>query len=154
MKADAKKLESVGREMVAEMREDAKNQLIETIEDPIRAGCKRFVNRHADVGAGVRDRILSLYSKLAEEVTEAATKPATNILTKLFKEVEKEITAALEEHQDPLTAAMEAIVASQETYLKRSDAQKRKSILNELEAILVNPVAAERALVGSTGGAA
>jgi hypothetical protein len=49
--------------------------------------------------------------------------------------VEKEITATLEVHQDPLDAAADAIVASQEDYIKRSDAQKRKKVLEELYAL-------------------
>jgi hypothetical protein len=137
IKADAKKLESVGREMVNELRDEAKTQLIETIEGPIRAGCTKFVDKHADVGAGVKYRILSLYGDLAETVADAATKPAANILTRLFREVEKEISTAFADHQDPLTSAAEAIVSSQETYLKRSDAQRKKGVLSDLEAVLI-----------------
>lgn len=138
VKADAKKLESVGREMVAELREEAKNQLIDAIEGPIREGCGAFVRRNADVGRGVKDRILRLYAELAAEVTQAAAKPAAQILKRLFTEVEQEITGTMEQHQDPLTAAMEAIVSSQENYLKRSDAQRRKGILADLDAILAD----------------
>lgn len=136
IKVDAKKLEGVGREMVNELRDEAKTQLIETIEGPIRARCTKFVERHDDIGPGVRNRILSLYSELPTEVADAATKPAANILTRLFREVEKEISAAFKDHQDPLESAADAIVSSQEDYLKRSDAQKRKGVLRDLDLVL------------------
>ena len=145
VKADAAKLDAVGREMVNELREEAKNQLIDAIDPPIREGCRKFVKKNADVGPGVKYRILQLFGQLAEEVTQVVEKPASAILTRLFREVEKEISAAFETHQDPLAAAGEAIVSSQEDYLKRSDAQKRKSILEQVCNVLSScPVNSEQ----------
>lgn len=136
VKADAKQLEAVGREMVNELRDEARVQLIETIEGPIREGCQQFVRQHADVGPGVKMRILALFRDLAKRVAAVGIKPATQILTKLFREVEKEISATLDAHPDPLAMASEAIVSSQEAYLRRSDAQRRKKVLAELELAL------------------
>ena len=135
IKADATKLDAVGREMVAELRDEVKNQLIEAIDAPIRGGCGKFVKRNADIGAGVKNRILELFAELANEVTEIAEKPAVKILTHLFGEVEKEISAAFENHQDPLAASAEAIVSSQEDYRRRSDKQKQRKVLGELEQV-------------------
>ena len=135
IKADTKKLESVGREMVKEMRDEAKAQLINRIEGPIKRRCDDFIKRNMHVGAGVKRRILELYSSLADEITEAAKEPAARILQKLFKDVEKEILDAFKEHENPLDAVGEAIVASQGSYLKRSDAQKRSRTLEQLEQV-------------------
>jgi hypothetical protein len=129
----------------------AGSRLIETIEGPIRAGCTKFIEKHADVGAGVKYRILGLYGDLAETVADAATKPAAGILTRLFREVEKEISTAFADHQDPLTSAAEAIVSSQETYRKRSDAQKKKGVLSDLAAVLTeSPFPIEASPSGAT----
>jgi GTP-binding protein EngB required for normal cell division len=136
VKADAKQLEAVGREMVNELRDEARVQLIETIEGPIRVGCQQFVAQHADVGPGVKNRILYLFRDLAKKVAAVGTKPATQILTKLFRDVEREISATLEAHPDPLAMASEAIVSSQEAYLRRSDAQRRKKVLAEVGAAI------------------
>jgi len=136
VKADAKQLQAVGREMVNELRDQARAQLIETIDGPIREGCRKFVGQNADVGPGVKQRILKLFRELAKGVSKAATKPATQILAKLFRDVEQEITAVLEEHPDPLAAASEAIVSSQEAYRRRSDAQRRKKVLADLSRIV------------------
>lgn len=136
IRADARKLESVGHEMVKEMRDEARARLINKIEGPIKRKCDDFVKRNLDVGPGVKNRILELYANLADEVSAAAKDPATKILQQLFKDVEKEILDAFKEHENPLQAVAEAIVASQESYLKRSDAQKRRRVLDELSAVL------------------
>jgi hypothetical protein len=138
IKADAAKLHSVGREMVDELRDEAKNRLIDAIDGPIRTGCRLFVNRNAHVGTGVKKRILELFSELAEQVPATAEKPAAAILTQLFREVVKQISTVFESRQDPLKEAAEAIVSSQEDYLKRSDAQKRRKILAELQGVLAS----------------
>jgi hypothetical protein len=143
IRADAKKLESVGHEMVKEMRDQAKAQLINKIEGPIKRKCDEFVRRNLQIGTGVKQRILELYRKMADEVSETAQEPATRILQQLFKEVEKEILDAFKEHDNPLEAVAEAIVASQESYIKRSDAQKRRRVLEDLAAVLDSMPAVE-----------
>ena len=102
IRGDAKKLQSVGHEMVKEMRDEAKAQLVNAIEGPIKKACDEFVRKNLDVGAGVKARILGLYEKLGDRVTDAAEEPAIRILLRCFKEVEKEILGAFAEHQDPL----------------------------------------------------
>lgn len=136
IRADAKKLESVGREMVKEIRDEAKMKLINRIEGPIKRRCEAFVKKNLDVGIGVKQRILVLYCDMAEEVTEAAQEPATLILQQLFKEVEKEILDAFKEHENPLDALAEAVVASQASFIKHSDAQKRSRTLEEVDGLL------------------
>jgi GTP-binding protein EngB required for normal cell division len=136
IKVDAKKLESVGREMVKEMRDEARAQLINRIEGPIKRRCDDFVKKNLHIGAGVKQRILEAYGEMADKVTESAKEPATRILQKLFRDVEKETLDAFSEHEDPLAAVAESIVASRESYLKRSDAQKRRRILEQLNQVL------------------
>jgi GTP-binding protein EngB required for normal cell division len=131
IKNDAARLKTVGRDMIKEVREKNSADLINAIDGPIRMKCKRFVDANSDVGPGVKNRILALFDQLADEIPDAAEKPALRILTRFFGEVEQEILLTLEEHQNPLEAMAEAIVASQEQYRLRSDAQKRKPILEQ-----------------------
>jgi GTP-binding protein EngB required for normal cell division len=135
IKGDAKKLEAVGHEMVKEMRDEARAKLIDAIEGPIKKACDEFVRKNQDVGPGVKARILSLYSELADTVTDAAEAPATRILQSLFKEVDQEILGAFSDHQNPLESISEAIVTSQQKYIERSDAQRRRRILEELKSV-------------------
>jgi GTP-binding protein EngB required for normal cell division len=138
IRADADRLKTVGREMIKEVRDKNATLLINTIDGPIRRRCKGFVDADRDVGSGVKGRMLKLYEDLADEVTDAAEKPAVRILNGLFKEVEAEILGAFEEHRDPLQSISEAIVTSQQNYLERSDAQKRKRILEDASAVLAS----------------
>lgn len=136
IRSDARKLDEVGRDMVNELREEVKSRLVDNIQEPIRRKCQAFVRRELDKGAGVRDRILNLFDELAEDVTEAASGPAVKLLTAQFRLVEKEILSNFRQHQNPLDAAADAIVASHESKVKRSDAQRRKKILSAAEAVL------------------
>jgi hypothetical protein len=144
--ADAKRLEAVGREMVNELRDQVKNTLIRKVEGPIRKKCEKFVDDNEDRGGGVKGRILGLFHRLAGDATDAASGPAIEILTARFREVEKEILAVFEQHTDPLSSAADAIVASHELRIKRSDAQRRKKVLADADAVLAAcpwPVPAE-----------
>lgn len=113
LKADAQKINAVGTEAVDELREEVKNSLIKKIENPIRKRCESFVEKNQHIGSGVKQRILALFSELADETIEAATEPAIELLTNRFRRVEKQIRKLFDEHQeynDPITAASNAIV--------------------------------------------
>jgi GTP-binding protein EngB required for normal cell division len=139
IKADAQKLNAVGKEAVDELREEVKNSLIKKIESPIRRRCKSFVDSHSDEGSGVKGRILDLFSELADVTIEAATEPAIELLTERFRQVEKQIREVFDEHQeynDPITSASNAVVSSHEERLRRSDKKKRDSVLVSLTTIV------------------
>jgi hypothetical protein len=135
IKADAQSLTAVGKEIVDELRQDVKNKLLAKIEEPIRKSCERFVKNNQHIGIGVKRRIQALFRELAETSIEAAVSPSIELLINRFREVEQEIKTVLAHHADPLTQAAEAVVSSHEGTLKRSDAQKRARVLNELDEI-------------------
>lgn len=134
--ADTKHLATVGKNVVDELRENVKAELCKAIEGPIRRKCQVFVNKDEHVGTGVRNRILDLFDELADEAIEAAQSPAKRVLLQNYHKVEAEIVEAWRNHNDPLAAAAEAIVSSHEDSVKRSDAQRRKKILEEIDLIL------------------
>lgn len=139
IKADAQKINAVGKEAVDELREEIKNSLIKKIESPIRNRCKNFVEKNQHIGSGVKMRILDLFSELADKTIEAATDPAIELLTERFRRVEKQILDVFNEHQeynDPITAASNAIVTSHEEKLRRSDNKKRETVLGALETVI------------------
>jgi GTP-binding protein EngB required for normal cell division len=148
IRADCDRLKTVGREMMKEVRDKNATLLIDTIDGPIRNRCRKFVDAHQDAGPGVKRRILELYDELADQITDAAEKPAIRILNALFKEVEAEILDAFDAHRDPLESIAEAIVDSQQKYLERSDAQKRKGILQEAGIVLDELPAIQDAVAG------
>src|SRR5262249_23187343 len=54
IKADAKALETVGRAMVDQLRNEVKASLVKKIESPIRRRCKTFVDKNEHVGRGTK----------------------------------------------------------------------------------------------------
>ena len=144
IKSDGKTLVSVGREAVNELREQVKNNLIHAIEDTIRKKCKRFVDNNQDVGSGVKIRMLALFNELSEDATSAAGAVALKLLTQNYSAVEIDIRKIFDQYQDPLMLAANAIVATHEEREKRGDAQKRKAMLAEIEAVLSADPSARR----------
>jgi hypothetical protein len=138
IKADAQKLNAVGKEALEELRENVKNTLIKRVEGPIRRKCEKFVEKNQDIGFGVKLRILDLFSELADETIKAATEPAIILLTQRFKEVEQEIRKVFDEHQehrDPVSAAITAIVAQYEARARKIEKKEREAVLANLKEI-------------------
>jgi hypothetical protein len=135
IKAAAEQLTAVGKELINEMREEVKNLLVSSIREPIRRRCLRFVEKNQHMGPGVKLRMLFLFDELAEVSVKAATGPANDLLTTRFKEVEKEIAKVLRSDEDPIDRAADAIVESHEAIVRRSDAQRRKGVLKDIEVI-------------------
>jgi hypothetical protein len=134
--ADTKHLATAGKTAVDELRENVRAELCKAIEGPIRRKCQAFVHDNAHVGTGVRNRILDLFDDLADVAIEAAQEPAKLVLLQNYQKLVTEIVEAWRNHNDPLAAAAEAIVSSHEDSVKRSDAQRRKKVLEEIEVIL------------------
>jgi len=138
IKADASKLNSVGKEALEELREEIKNSLAKKVEGPIRKKCEKFVERNLHNNPGVKRRILDLFGELADETIEAATEPAIKLLTVRFRSVEEEILRVFEEHQehrDPVTAAINAIVSQYEEKARKVEKKERNNVLDTLATI-------------------
>lgn len=130
LKAQTKNLGSVGKEAINELKEAVKAELCGSIEKKVRKKCQQFVQKQLDVGTGVKDRMHEFFEEeLSAVVVQVARPVAIKILTKHYQEVQLEIEGVLKKYRNPLDTAQEAIVGSHEQFVKRSDAQKRKSIL-------------------------
>jgi predicted GTPase len=136
IKADTKQVNLVGKEAIANLREDVKNRLKVAIEKPIKRRCQEFVRKGDHIGTGVKVRILDLFDELADTATADAKTVAVEILTQGFRIVDQDLKEVTKSFDDPLDAAMEAIVAAHEDRVKRGDAQKRKGVLQAAEEII------------------
>ena len=136
IREDANQLTTIGAAAVKRLRDEVKNQLIDCIEQPIRVRCEQFVADGQHLGPGTKWRILDLFSEIAEEIVAAAKPAAKKIMLDLYQQVNEEIFEALESHTDPITQAAESIVESQENYLQRSDAQRKRRILASIDAAI------------------
>jgi GTP-binding protein EngB required for normal cell division len=132
----AEQMKQVGKEAVDELRNTVKSRLSEAIRGPVERACKKFVAEGDDIGPGVKSRILYLFAQLAEKATHAAQEPATTILQTNFAAVREEIQAAFRQGGDPVQGTADLIVEKHEERVKRSDAQKRRPLLEELERVL------------------
>ncbi len=148
IREDAKHLTTVGATAVKKLRDEVKARLIDCIEQPIRAKCEQFVDEGRHLGSGTKGRILSLFRQIAREIAEAAKPASKQILLELYEEVLLDIQETLASHANPIEEASDSIVESQENFLKRSDAQRKRRILASIDAALahagVNPQSFDR----------
>lgn len=126
----------MGKEAIANLREDVKNRLKIAIEKPIKRRCQEFVRKGDHIGAGVKLRILDLFDELADTATADAKTVAVEILTQGFRIVDQDLKEVTKSFEHPLEAATEAIVAAHEDRLKRGDVQKRKSVIEAAQRII------------------
>ena len=132
----AKQIKTVGKEAVDELRQTVKTELSSTIRNPIQSACEQFVKSGNDIGPGVKMRILELFSDLAKVSTSAARDPAIRILQENATRVRMEVQQELKKGGDPLQDTADLIVESHESRVRRSDAQKRRTILSDVEAVI------------------
>ncbi len=146
----ADQMKTVGKEAVDELRDTVKKELSKTIRGPIKSACEKFVRDGNDLGPGVKYRILELFSKLSETSTKAAKEPAINILTENAASVRADIQRELKKGGDPIQSTVDLIVEKHEDRIRRSDAQRRRGVLQEIEIVMAACPAGSVAAGGSS----
>jgi hypothetical protein len=132
VKADAKTLAGVGKEATDDLRQRVRNQLLKVISAPIQRRCQKFVADGQHDGRGVKGRIIDLFQDLLPMVVEVAKTPTLKVLTENYTDVQIEIRDQLNKNPDPLRAAQDAILVGHQEAERRSMAQKRKRVLEQL----------------------
>ena len=136
IRADTRQVNLVGKEAIADLRDDVKNRLKLAIEKPVKRRCQEFVRKGNHIGPGVKDRILELFDGLADTATSDATSVAVSILTEGFSSVDRELREVTKSFEHPLEGAVEAIVAAHEDRLRRDDAQKRDAVVETAQRVI------------------
>lgn len=134
VKADAKVLAGVGKEVTDELRQRVREQLLKSVAQPIQRRCQKFVDDGKDQGRGVQQRILDLFDELVPEIVRVAKGPTLRVLNENYQDVEGEIREQLKKNPDPLKTAEEAILEGHEETERRSMAQRRKRALELVNA--------------------
>lgn len=139
LKQDMQELTSLGDEFVGDMREQIKTQLFEKVNDTIAKRCRDFVLTKRDVGTGTKTRILDFLTReLFPSVMNGAEAAATEFLNEVFQPVQVKIMETFEKYPDPLEAAANCVVCSEEAEKNRGDASNRREVLDKLGQIIDN----------------
>jgi GTP-binding protein EngB required for normal cell division len=136
IRLDSRKLTTVGKEMVDDLREAVRERLLKAIEDPIRRRCQAFVRKNADVGPGVKYRMHELLDDLLEESLNAAVPAAQQILSENYQEVEREIRKVFTQHHDPIKAVVDTFLEKFEARENKEEQKRRRAVLRDLEAVM------------------
>lgn len=131
LKAQTRGLATVGREAVDDLKKRVQQELHKKLDEKIRELCAEFVRKRRDQGEGTKARILDLLkTELPADIAEAGRAVVTRVLLANYGDVEKEIGDRLAEYSNPLEQARDALVRSHEDGVRRSDAQKRRRVLD------------------------
>ncbi len=133
IRGDIKKIDTLGKEVINDLREKVKQRLLKVLERSIERGCKEFVSRGEDQGTGTKMRIQQLLPVLAEDAAEAAVEPGTKILVESYEQVREELLSTLRYLDNPIDSASRQILDAHRQRLEKSDARKREQVLNEVE---------------------
>lgn len=133
IRADAKSLAAVGREGADELRQRVKEKLLNSIRGPIQRRCAKFVNDGRHIGPGVKRRILDFFGDLVPMVVEVSRPPTLRVLKESFSTVEDEIRTHLDKYPDPLKSAEQSILKVHTDSERRSMAQRRSRVLQDLQ---------------------
>ncbi len=137
MTADTKGLNAIGKEAVDELKKKVREQLYDRLERRIAECCNEFVMRRAHEGPGVKSRILEFFrDELADDVAKTAGPVAKQVLTQNYGRVQAEIVELFQNYKNPLDRARDALITSHEDSVRRSDAQKRRKVLEDIDAVL------------------
>jgi len=129
LKAETKNLGQVGRDAIADLKEQVRSDLIDKVEKRVRHACERFVKRGLDRGTGVKVRMLEMLDDLAPDVATVAKKAAKDVLKRHYEEARQQIIEEFQRFPNPVDSAVRALVDDHERYIRRSDAQRRRNVL-------------------------
>lgn len=136
IRAEAKALERIGKEIVDELRETVRKELHAAVAQVVKRGCTKFMEEKKHEGRGARNNMADLCDQLVDRVADGVRSRALSRLMENFQEVEGQIRLHFRQMEDPIGSACNAIVARHEERQKRSDAQRKKKVVANLEAAL------------------
>jgi hypothetical protein len=129
LQAEVGSLGTVGREAIDELKAAVKGELYDRVESAVRERCRDFVERNADRGAGVKDRILELFRALGDVVVDAARPIANDVLMRHYGTVEGEIRSAFDKYRNPVDVAVEELIRRPPQLSRASDLQKQREVM-------------------------
>ena len=152
LKVQTNELGKVGQEAISELKNRVRTELNEKVAVVVHRRCKHFVRKKQDVGVGVKNRMHKyLRRKLAPAVIAAAKPVALEVLDRNYRVVAEEVREKFNERPNPIDAAVDAIVSAEEQFIRRSDAQKRKSVIRAANEHLVRLEVIGRGPIESDG---
>ena len=119
------------RERLDQLREDVQEKLIDEVREPIQKAASKALQRGANRGQGAKTKILEAFEEGGQAAIERANERAGRILGKYYDQLYGELNSGyLSEYHDPLQAAYDALTKDELVRARRSDAQRRRRVLD------------------------
>ena len=124
------------KEKLETLREEVQKELYESVIRPIEKACKEAVDQRANRSDGAKTRILETFRTGGTQAIRKAREKAKLLLESKYKEIHQELSRTFfKEHHDPVRAAYESLTSETLLKARRSDGQKRRHVMREVERI-------------------
>jgi hypothetical protein len=118
------------KERIEELRTEVQRELYAAVMKPIERACKDAVRTQKNRSAGAKQRILEAFHEGGTEAVGTGTARANELLAKSYRSLLGELTQGfLRENHDAVQAAVDSLTSEQLEKARRSDAQKRRHVL-------------------------
>jgi hypothetical protein len=129
------------RDQLDQLRADVAKQLSQEIAKPIERACQKACKAGLNAGSGAKKRILEVFEDSGTEAIDKARDRAGSILGHHYGVLIHELEEGfLAQHHDPLRAAVEALTNEELVRARRSDAQRRRRMLERVESLTLRLV--------------
>jgi hypothetical protein len=116
------------------LRSDVEAHLFDVVLDPIAQACRKAVAQNRNHGEGAKRRILEVFHEGASGALEKARERAVKLLRGHYDALLNDLTAGyLAQHHDPVSAAYSAMTNEELARARRSDAGRRRHVLERVE---------------------
>jgi hypothetical protein len=127
------------RERLDELRGEVYDELYQAVLGEIEGACTAAIAARANRGSGARDRILEQFESGGHDAIEVSGKKAEAILKRKYDQLRRELHEGyLADHHDPVTAALDALTQEELLRARRSDAQRRRRVLERATELLAD----------------
>jgi hypothetical protein len=145
LQQQAKACVSWTRELLDSFRDDVQQKLFSEVAPPIAKAAGQAVKAGLNKGTGAKRRILDAFEEGGEKAIARASARALQVLGDHYQRLYVELeNGYLAQHYDPLQSAFDAMTKDELARARRSDAQRRKRVLEQ--------VAEHRATLARLGG--
>jgi hypothetical protein len=121
------------RERLEKLREDVQLELVKEVGPPIEKAALDALKAGKNVGSGAKRRILDAFQEGGEKAIERASARALKLLKEHYDKIYVELQSGyLREHHDPLQSAHDALTKDELVRARRSDAQLRRRVLEQV----------------------
>jgi hypothetical protein len=124
------------RDLLDELTGEVQDALYDPILEPLKKACAKALRAGKNRGTGAKQRIIDTFQDAGKNAIDEAIGAARAVLKKNYGQVLRELRATyLKDGHDPVTAAFESLTDDEKSRARRSDAMRRRRVLDQVDGL-------------------